>query len=71
MTHLCVCSWIVLQGAFFGGFIDNTWARLRQRKREGGEISILSFYRLDTWGQGVTPHSSRLFSFFFLLSPAF
>lgn len=40
---------------------------LKGEKKREGENSILSFYRLDTRGQGVTPHSSRLFflSFFF------
>lgn len=69
-THLCVNVWkkqIVVQWAFPGGFIDNTWAHLREKERKRDrEISILSYQCLDRWGQGATPHRPRRLEFFFV-----
>lgn len=55
-VYVCVsgCEWggqIVVQWAFFSGFIDNTWAHLKERKNRG-ENSIVSFCCLDRWGRG-------------------
>lgn len=76
MTHFCVntvcvsvcmCVWgsrIVVQWAFFGGFIDNTWAHLRQRKRERGKIPSWVLPSRQT-GRGGS--STQLQTFFFLV----
>lgn len=37
-VYVCGCEWggqIVVQWAFFSGFIDNTWAHLKERKKRG------------------------------------
>lgn len=46
---------VVVHRGFFGCFIDNTWAHLRERGASkvcgGGGISILGSYRLDRLGE--------------------
>lgn len=56
---------IVVQWAFFGGFIDNTWAHLREREKERGGTFHPEFLPSRQTGPGggwgVTPHSPRFF----------